>query len=171
MKAITVTQPYATLIMILAKLIETRSWSTNYRGPLAIHAGKGLAPVGGMRGLESLCAQEPFCSVLTSAIKRHYAPFRTLRETVEHEFMPLGAIVAVCELVDCQPINRGQTIFGCHTEQHDYLYDLSNQERAFGDYTPGRYAWLLADIRPLDKPIEARGALGLWNWTPPIIGV
>lgn len=27
----------------------------------------------------------------------------------------------------------------------------TDQERAFGDYTPGRYAWLLADIRALPE--------------------
>lgn len=39
MKAITLMQPWATLVAIGAKRLETRSWSTNYRGPLAIHAG------------------------------------------------------------------------------------------------------------------------------------
>ena len=45
MKALTITQPWATLIAIGAKRFETRGWSTPYRGPLAIHAGKNLAPV------------------------------------------------------------------------------------------------------------------------------
>ena len=40
MKALTLYQPWATLVAIGAKKIETRSWSTPYRGPLAIHAGK-----------------------------------------------------------------------------------------------------------------------------------
>ncbi len=38
MKAITLWQPWASLIAIGAKKIETRSWATKYRGPLAIHA-------------------------------------------------------------------------------------------------------------------------------------
>lgn len=42
MKAITLTQPWATLVAIGAKRIETRSWATRYRGPLAIHAAKGI---------------------------------------------------------------------------------------------------------------------------------
>lgn len=40
MKALTICQPYAELIMNGSKPIENRTWSTNYRGPLAIHAGK-----------------------------------------------------------------------------------------------------------------------------------
>lgn len=40
MKAITLWQPFASLIAVEAKRFETRSWSTHYRGPLAIHAAK-----------------------------------------------------------------------------------------------------------------------------------
>jgi hypothetical protein len=42
MKAITISQPFASLIASGEKWVENRHWSTNYRGPLAIHAGKGL---------------------------------------------------------------------------------------------------------------------------------
>jgi hypothetical protein len=41
MKALTVFQPYASLIAFGSKWVENRSWPTSYRGPLAIHAGKG----------------------------------------------------------------------------------------------------------------------------------
>lgn len=40
MKAISLWQPWATLIATGAKQIETRSWATSYRGPIAIHAAK-----------------------------------------------------------------------------------------------------------------------------------
>lgn len=43
MKALTVCQPYAELIARGDKVIENRTWATNYRGPLAIHAGKSRA--------------------------------------------------------------------------------------------------------------------------------
>jgi len=39
-KAISLWEPWATLMRIGAKTIETRSWSTNYRGPLLICASK-----------------------------------------------------------------------------------------------------------------------------------
>lgn len=39
MKAITILQPYASLIVAGAKQYETRSWDTPYRGIIAIHAG------------------------------------------------------------------------------------------------------------------------------------
>ena len=41
MKALTISQPYASLIASGEKFVENRSWETRYRGPLAIHAGKG----------------------------------------------------------------------------------------------------------------------------------
>lgn len=42
MKVLTLHQPYATAIALGHKRYETRSWWTSYRGPLAIHAAKGL---------------------------------------------------------------------------------------------------------------------------------
>jgi len=39
MKAITIHQPYASLIACGAKIYETCSRRTNYRGRIAIHAG------------------------------------------------------------------------------------------------------------------------------------
>lgn len=41
MNAVTISQPFASLIASGAKWIENRTWYTAYRGPLAIHAGSG----------------------------------------------------------------------------------------------------------------------------------
>ena len=46
----------------------------------------------------------------------------------------------------------------------EYLADLSDDERAFGNYAGGRYAWHLTDIQALPEPMPATGKLGLWNW-------
>ena len=40
-KALTISQPYASLIAAGLKWVENRQWGTDYRGPLAIHAGTG----------------------------------------------------------------------------------------------------------------------------------
>lgn len=168
MKVLSLTQPYATLIAIGAKRIETRSWATPYRGPLAIHAAQGLGPVGGKRGLLDLIEQEPFWSTLRGAYavqlgdERHYPGDA---ETIANE-MPLGALVAMCELVDCAPTaNVGAPNATTATwRRDDHWWLLTDQERAFGDYSAGRWVWLLSNIRALPKPIPARGALGLWEW-------
>ena len=148
MKAITLTQPWATLVAIGAKQIETRGWATAYRGPLAIHAGKGLGPVGGLRELEELCNRVPFRSVLRQHLKRGPNGGNWLQPD-----LPLGKIVATVELYDIRPTA-------------EFIGEISVQERAFGDYSAGRYAWLLRNVQMLPAPIECRGALGLWEWQP-----
>lgn len=168
MKALTITQPYATLVAIGAKRIETRDWNTRHRGPLAIHSSKGFSGVGGKRAFEALCAQQPFASVLTEAGKRHYAPLRTLKDMVEHEFMPRGFVIATCELVDCVPTwpdwATQEPYFTGQNGDSVWHVPPSGNERAFGDYTPGRFAWLLDNVQPLSKPIAVTGQLGLWEW-------
>jgi len=148
MKSLTLTQPWATLVAIGAKRIETRSWSTNYRGPLAIHAAKGATPE-----VLRLVFVDPFKSVLNSA---GYKLFTQL---------PRGAIVATCQLVSVigtRVINHAPYEWN-GPDGRIHRFDLTEQERDFGDYTPGRFAWLLSDVQELPKPVPARGALSLWE--------
>ena len=42
MKALTIRQPWAELIVRGRKNVENRTWSTNHRGLLVIHAGQGF---------------------------------------------------------------------------------------------------------------------------------
>lgn len=42
MKTLTIKQPFATLIVDGLKEYEFRTWKTNYRGEILIHAGKGV---------------------------------------------------------------------------------------------------------------------------------
>ena len=42
MKVLTIREPWASLIINGYKKYEFRSWKTNYRGKLLIHAGKGI---------------------------------------------------------------------------------------------------------------------------------
>lgn len=145
MKVITLTQPWASLVAIGAKRIETRSWSTAYRGPLAIHAAKTPDKTGAV-------VQAPFFSTLKAA-------------GLDPMNLPHGAIVAVCELRDCRII--GVELNGIPTYAADDMITAEpvwEPERSFGDYRAGRFAWVLTDIRRLPEPIPAKGALGLWNW-------
>jgi hypothetical protein len=72
--------------------------------------------------------------------------------------MPLGKIVAICWLSRCVEI----------TPEFSRL--LSEQEIAFGDYTPGRYAWILDNIQCLPEPVWCPGHQGLWEWSGRILG-
>lgn len=164
MRALSLTQPWATLVAIGAKQIETRSWRTRYRGPLAIHAAKGLAPLGGNRGLNALVAQEPFWSTLMAA----GCTFGRRAPTG----LPFGAIVAVCNLVGCEGTNPdewpgpGRYVYGNRSNpdlRFDLDWPIGEPERSFGDYTPGRHMWLLSNIRALPIPVPCGGKQGLWN--------
>lgn len=135
MKALTIIQPWASLIAIGAKKIETRSWHTSYRGPLAIHASKGFP-----KDARALCSDTPFMAHLGD----HYMSVNDL---------PRGMVIATCQLVAC-------TLTSLAFEER-----LTDQEKFFGDYSPGRFGWILEDVRPLAEPIPAKGALSLWEWS------
>jgi len=141
MKAITLWQPWASLVAAGEKHFETRAWYTAHRGLLAIHAGAALC-------LEhrALCAEEPFRSALRRA------------GITDPRALPLGRVVVICKLVNCYKIRPGFNAASA---------DAVAQERAFGDWTPGRYAWHLANPLQLVTPIPAQGHQGLWEWEPP----
>lgn len=128
LRAITLTQPWATCVALGVKHYETRPFQVSYRGPLAIHAGKGLALVHGKKGLAEMLGRRPFQEL----------------ELVP-EALPLGRIVAVCELTDCLP-----------------TVEVDDPDE-FGWYAPGRFAWRLENVVAVPEPIEASGHLGLWT--------
>lgn len=139
MKALTLTQPWATLVAIGAKRVETRSWSTNYRGSIAIHAAKGFPPEA-----RELCGEAPFRDYLVKSPVWSRA-----------DLLPRGVIVAVADLAEIAP-TRGFV--------PPVFFDTrSPYERMFGNYEVGRFAWLLSNVRKLDEPIVCKGALGLWE--------
>jgi activating signal cointegrator 1 len=74
MRAITICQPYPRLILIGEKPVENRTWYTDYRGPLAIHAGKSRAWLDDDDEQQALDAGDP---------------------------LVFGAVVGVCTLADC----------------------------------------------------------------------
>jgi activating signal cointegrator 1 len=69
--------------------------------------------------------------------------------------LPRGAILATVDLVDVR---------GTDEVARAVVNPLTVTERAFGDYWPGRFAWLLKNVQPLAEPIPAKGALGLWGY-------
>lgn len=73
--------------------------------------------------------------------------------------LPIGVIIAKCNLVDCQKIKENDGI--CTITEGHLL--INGNEYEFGDYTPGRWSWLLEDIQPVE-PIPAKGHLGLWKY-------
>jgi hypothetical protein len=103
MLCLTCKNPHAAAIVAGIKRIEYRGWKTDHRGPLLIHAGKEADPD----------AQA--------------------YPGLDEESMTFGAIIGVCEVVDCRPD-------GC-----------------------GGYEWVLSNARPFEEPLPWKGSLGLWE--------
>jgi hypothetical protein len=80
MKCLTIRQPWATLIALGEKQLETRSWRTSYRGELAIHAGMTVD--------KAACRLEPYRSVLA-------------QHGLTADNLPTGMIIAVSRLDAC----------------------------------------------------------------------
>ncbi len=79
MKVLSLIQPWATLIVLGEKKIETRSWRPkNFSGELYIHASKKLD--------KKVCEQEPFKSILA---KHGYNAHN----------LPIGAIIGKCNVL------------------------------------------------------------------------
>jgi hypothetical protein len=144
MKAFTVYQPYAYAIVAGIKPHETRPRRTNIRGRVAVHAGKRGFYAGG-----------------PLAVKQKTDAIRVISET-EYEqkgerpieelpYFPKGVVIGTIEIVDCVPVE-------------EVLPTLTERERLLGDYSPGRFAWVLKDPIMFDKPIPATGKQGWWNW-------
>ena len=131
MKALSLTQPYAELIKNGTKKVETRSWKTNYRGRIYIHASSTKIPKASKENAELI----------------------KLTANAEMDF---GKIISSADLVDCIEMTDSYI---------KNLKEVNHNEYASGIYEVGRYAWILENVNVLDKPIEAKGKLRLWNFT------
>ncbi|MEG6521107.1 ASCH domain-containing protein [Desulfotomaculum sp. 1211_IL3151] len=142
MKTITLWQPWASLVAIGAKKIETRSWATKHRGPLAIHAAKKVDT--------NVCVKREFVIPLNE------------HGMVMIKDLPVGAVIATCNLVDCVEIESASLLRRVARLKNGV--EISGNEFVVGFYAPGRYAWILEDVKQLDKPVPAVGKQRLWEW-------
>lgn len=142
MKAITIWQPYASLLAVEEKKYETRSWATSYRGPIAIHAAK--RPVRQiMDALAHGTADQRQAALLMERLCRRIGG-------VDH--LHTGEVVGMARMVRCNAIDEA------------FISKLTPQELALGDFTPGRYAWEFEEMVFLDHPLPATGKQGLWDY-------
>lgn len=144
MKAITVKQPWALLICAGIKDIENRTWKTNFRGRVLIHAG--AAKTSGM--------------MVRYLDQAQHAKFRELVGWSGLDFIePLGAIIGSVEIVDCA-INH-PSIWAEKTEwKYSVGGPVGNQEY----FHPVIYNWVLANPILFPKPIPAKGKQSFWGY-------
>jgi hypothetical protein len=154
MIVLTLTAPWSWLAALRLKMLETRSWAAKHRGLLGIHTGISLDPVGGPKGLLDLCARPYFKEAMEQL------------GITDPLAVPRGRIIAVVNLADCRRIVASAAEHVA--DPKGTILPPPYPERAFGDYTPGRYAWTLDGATMLSKPIVTPGRQRLWYWTSPI---
>lgn len=142
MKALTLWQPWASLVALGEKRIETRCWQTKYRGELAIHAAAQLPPKWLGRSAESNEFRTEIADVLNC--RRYFVES-------EVQALPRAVVLCIVRLVGIEETPRVREI-------------LPRRELIFGNYEDGRYAWNLELVEVFDKPIPAKGNRLLWNW-------
>lgn len=159
MKLISLYEPWATLMRLGLKTIETRSWATAYRGPLAIQASKG--------GLSRIDLFETIRDTPGMFFALHTIPGfmdwfnRGGKGPIGHLF-PLGKIVATTQPTECCPtVASGQGL--CLKWASAERKRQQGNEKYFGDYSYGRFGWITEQLFRLPEPIPFKAKQGLVN--------
>jgi len=92
---------------------------------------------------------------IRAALTRHGIAL-TSRDRIG-ESLPLGCVVATAHIERVVRFRRDDP----------FVASLSEKERAFGDYTPGRYGFVLSNVIKFDEPIRVRGRQNIWEWCYP----
>lgn len=144
MLCLSLTQPWASLMALGVKEVETRGWQPSRKtlptlpAQIAIHAAITFP-----KEARDLCSQWPF---------NLYTP--------DWKALPTGALLAVGTLCEIYPTENAVI----------WIPRLrSAEERAFGDYSRGRFAWWFTEMLALPEPIEIKGALSLWQCEHPAL--
>lgn len=133
-KALSVIQPWAWLIIFGGKTIENRTWRTHYRGPLLIHAG-------GRKSLEAHYQARMF--VGRELGWRHPVP-----DFSDGRLMG-GGFVGVVDLVDVRPSPSRAALEGKRYERNPW-------------HMPGYWGWVLENPRPVQWRYF-KGQQSLWG--------
>lgn len=98
MKALSIRQPWAWLILHAGKDVENRNWPTQFRGPCLIHASKGITRD------EYADAFDFFASIELSG----QIAIPTFEE------LPIGGIVGKMFIEDCVKASKSPWFFGTY---------------------------------------------------------
>lgn len=164
-KVLSIQQPFADFVFHIGKWCENRTWRTNYRGPLYVHASK-------------VCAAE---------VSEWRDRGIDLRKHIE---MRTGAIIGRVELMDCVPFRDllrfapkairdkqalwfGKVSTRTKIPEHlervaTFLREVDGQTWQHVNFDPEGYAWILAEPALLREPVPTGGKLNVWEhaWDP-----
>lgn len=154
MNAISLWQPWASAIAVGLKTIETRSWAPPTAAigqPLAICSAKAQTV---FMNNERLHLRDWWIAHVRYN-PDHHIPFH--RAGMDNWVdLPFGKVVATARLYAV-----------CSTSEDPPPDGVSlNTDAAWGDFSPGRFAWFLDNITPLEQPVPVIGRQGIFNWSP-----
>lgn len=149
MYALTLLQPWASMMALGNKRYETRSWGDKSAvGKLiAIHSSRRLEEFGRKVGMKD----RPFNRIIPAA-------------GLTMDTLPLGKIIAVGRLAHLYEVEMkwdgNRVMSGLDRVASTVL--PNDDERAMGDFSVGRTVWEFSQIIPLADPLDARGNQRLW---------
>lgn len=139
MKAISIWQPFAGLIVKGYKVFETRTWA----------APKSL--IGQRIGIASTKTIKPEqkAHFADEEFQRHYSRLNLPQSILDlhHGFM-LGTVV----------------LDSVELMTEEFMEEVSAEEQSYGWWSEGYYAWRLRDPVEFERPIPVRGAQGIYEW-------
>ena len=138
MKVLSLLQPWATLVVVGAKKFECRSWKTNYRGTIIIHAS----------------AKRP--NYREKVFFEEASIFKKYIDSID--YLPYGAIIGKVTLKE---IYKTEWLIQNFEIEHGHNWE---QELAFDDYSPNRYAWHFEQAETIEPVLPMKGSLGLWEY-------
>jgi hypothetical protein len=149
MRVISMWQPWATLWASGEKKIETRKWEFPWPLPcvIGIHAAKIW------NGRLKAFADNEFCTDSLSRLGFRIWPKATLA------FGAIIGLVRVVEHINTALLHPGPA-------QSPFIKMMTRREKCFGDFTPGRYAWIADRFYLLTTPVPMDGLRNFWQWVP-----
>ena len=153
MKAISIKQPWASLIVHGIKDIENRTWATKYRGKVLIHAsGTWFKYPNSDSTLGDLFTDFQWEKIRENYVKNLYS---ILEPKAIIDRLPTSAIIGEVEIIDCvinhESIWAEKNIIFQEEEKNDEKYQIFN--------------WVLANPIFYEKPIlNVKGKLSFWEF-------
>ena len=163
MKAITLWQPWASLIATGLKTSETRSWAAPqglWGERIAIHAARRP-----MTYTDTDRWSDELVDAVCDMVNREYNDW--------NGNLPLGAVVATARLIETGRVVAHEECGWFGEDSLCAIVDTGNAVSShqkidgLGDYSIGRYMWFLDDVQRVLPVIPARGRQGFWEWKPP----
>lgn len=152
MRAISLWQPWASLVVAGIKTVETRHWPTSLRGRILIHAAKKY--------------DEPMLSECLRS-RGFWSGFQALDPSKNafeiYRGLPYGAIVGYVDIETCRPSNQFQMEKFNVKVLKGFNPACVYTELDLGNFDEGRFGWVLEHPKMFEKPIPYKGSQGFFN--------